>query len=99
MVPIGSLLTFVLLTAACGEPREPERRLGGDVRDSAGVVVAENRQGVAPSGVAASLEAELTVGAREGPAAFGRVSSVDLGADGELYVLSSNGNVYRLVRP
>lgn len=60
---------------------------GVSVRDSAGVTVVENRGGGWSDGSPWRLEPDRTVGAREGEAAFGRVSSVDLGREGELYVL------------
>lgn len=88
----------VALAAACdasatddGRPASGSSDAPGSgevsVRDSAGVTVVENRGGDRAEGRAWSLEPDRTVGAREGEAAFGRVSSVDLGRGGELYVL------------
>lgn len=88
----------VTLTAACDAPASDDGRPapemsdgsrpeGLSVRDSAGITVVENRAGGWAEGEAWSLELDRTVGAREGEAAFGRVSSVDLGGGGELYVL------------
>lgn len=87
VVPVGCLLALLLLAAGCREGGGPERSRGGDVRDSAGVVMVENGEYVPDGGVVAALEVERTVGAREGASAFGRIASVDLGSGGELYVL------------
>lgn len=89
---------IVALAAACdasatgdGRPASGSSDAPGSgevsVRDSAGVTVVENRGGGRAEGRAWSLEPVRIVGAREGEAAFGRVSSVDLGRGGELYVL------------
>lgn len=90
-------LTVALMTACDasatddGRPAsgssDGSRSEGPSVRDSAGVTVVANRGAGWTAGQAWALEPERTVGAREGEAAFGRISSVDLGRGGELYVL------------
>lgn len=88
----------VALMAACdasatddGRPAsgssDGSRSEGFSVRDSAGIAVVANRGAGWAAGQAWALEPERAVGARGGEAAFGRISSVDLGRGGELYVL------------
>lgn len=57
------------------------------VRDSGAVAVVENRNGGRAGTATWSLEPERAVGSRDGQAAFGRIASVDLGREGDLYVL------------
>lgn len=84
--PLGvpALLLFI---AGCGSPADATG--GGDTvtRDSAGLTVVENLRRAGDRAPRWSLVPEATVGAPEGAAAFGRVSSVDLDREGRLHVL------------
>lgn len=81
-------LSLMLPALACDAEATREVREGGvTVRDSAGVTVVENRGDLREPEASWRLEPERTVGARDGEAAFGRVSGVDFGSDGTLYVL------------